>query len=1272
MKNTVRKARVAVVLLLVWSSVASVLLVAPVGVRHESPRSDTKSKIHLRRHADVDYAWWNASWQFRVKVNVTAPPVNGSRDAPVQLGMNFTDVIQPYAGQFNKYSVRVVEYTAKTEYQELECQFDPAPLGWNNGTNATGDVIWVLNGTTPPGATRTFFVYFDVDAAGEDTPAITDPGYFSDKIRLLAEDFEDATPLTGYSSFDLQPNAWDYNTTKAVEGQRSLRIHGNSWKKILLSEEIPLETNYLLTFALYVNDTATNHEIVGVMLSEDEDYWHSNALLYNVHGSSGSCNTSFQAVYPQDQWNYYTCHVGTDNVEVVNVTELVFVADDDMLPTTGNLFFDDIALWNRTVNVSGAAYPTIEQGALGMFPVAPYLHMILPAIDTDGNITLYWDPAFAADQYHLFRDNEIIDDLSDVAGTVPIKTTTGTVYNDEVDTNDTFYYAVIAENEYGNSSLSPVRSVQVHIEPPPVPTAPLLQPITPDPNTDGNVTLHWTRSAGASFYAVYRYQTPVLSFNESLTEVGTPSANTTTDQVTVNGTYYYAIRAVNSSGPSPLSNTEGVTVAIEPPPPPVPSAPVLNITSPVPSTTGNITLQWTEEEGATSYLVFRETAHIESVQDLANITYTTDITYTDYNRPNGTYYYVVVAANASGWSPGSNCVNVTVGIPLPESETYEEVELEVGVTILNTTELAGFHIQANFTTLGQVNVTLRQYLSNPTGIDPGDAAAVFFFNISCSNASCIRFPVYLRVWYNQELIAGFIEDNLYLYRLSNETPPTWVRDASIRDALTGRIFYNASRPGVYMIVHEREYHLVPTMDKYVSEMALFIQLVIIACSLGFWYAYRVNKRNLTKLRTMEEEDRKEVEKIWPLKFSARLLLVVLVGGIILTAVNLISWSVYLANPAVGPTFVTTVIFLLVVAWFYAGVGIVGLRYKKDSDADVQELIDERLKDQPRDVGPYANLFLVMPVGILVMTGLTMYYIDSPIYQSGMLTLMAILYTTYLYTILAYFLREKFLRFSLDDLEWKGVTLEQIARRTEVRNLPPKKRRRLLNRFRKKTKAARLLVKAEGENGEDVGKDAGKGASGDDKRKIEGRELAPGATDEAPFKKRLFSNERLARKFKDLKFYKPKEGIRRKYIVYYAALIVFVVAYQYIFYYFLRFEENQGFIFFIQSLPSLQAVLWAAHKILTLEKFKRGFMNKDSLEMEKSEFSLAGNITGSLTSFFISFLPYITKFLDNYVIFWTEMQRYLMVNLDVVILIAACGAALGTFVGYYLWYDFRRR
>jgi hypothetical protein len=196
-----------------------------------------------------------------------------------------------------------------------------------------------------------------------------------------------------------------------------------------------------------------------------------------------------------------------------------------------------------------------------------------------------------------------------------------------------------------------------------LPSKPLLD-TTPSPSTTGNITLDWNDVGGATFYLVYQETTPITSAYGL-----TPLANLTALTLDItdlnDGTYYYSVQAGNASGVSSLSTLQAMIVAKSS----LPSAPVLASIAPNPSATGNITLDWNDVMGASSYKVYRNNITITTVSVLTPLATPTESIYIDRGLTNGTYYYAVVATNPSGDSLPSNCKWVIVAIQPPVSTT---------------------------------------------------------------------------------------------------------------------------------------------------------------------------------------------------------------------------------------------------------------------------------------------------------------------------------------------------------------------------------------------------------------------------------------------------------------------------------------------------------------------------------------------------------------------------------------------------------------------------
>ncbi|NVM56069.1 MAG: hypothetical protein HWN66_20390, partial [Candidatus Helarchaeota archaeon] len=97
----------------------------------------------------------------------------------------------------------------------------------------------------------------------------------------------------------------------------------------------------------------------------------------------------------------------------------------------------------------------------------------------------------------------------------------------------------------------------------------------------------------------------------------------------------------------------------------VPDAPTLMPILPNPDEDGIIELNWSERVDATIYYVYRDTSPITWIppSGMTPIAAISTNYYEDTLTINDIYYYVIVAGNASGAGPISNCESVMVAIP---------------------------------------------------------------------------------------------------------------------------------------------------------------------------------------------------------------------------------------------------------------------------------------------------------------------------------------------------------------------------------------------------------------------------------------------------------------------------------------------------------------------------------------------------------------------------------------------------------------------------------
>ncbi|MEN1988380.1 glycoside hydrolase family 9 protein [Paenibacillus hubeiensis] len=153
----------------------------------------------------------------------------------------------------------------------------------------------------------------------------------------------------------------------------------------------------------------------------------------------------------------------------------------------------------------------------------------------------------------------------------------------------------------------------------------------------GQITLSWTASAGASFYTVKRAEADGGPYTAVAANV---NGTTYTDTGLTNGkTYYYVVTAVNAAGESAASAQASA----------VPQAgSALPGAFTLVGTAGDAqaVLAWAASDGADSYAVQRRTGSGAFEEVAAGLT---ALTYTDAAAVNGTTYtYRIAASNGSG------------------------------------------------------------------------------------------------------------------------------------------------------------------------------------------------------------------------------------------------------------------------------------------------------------------------------------------------------------------------------------------------------------------------------------------------------------------------------------------------------------------------------------------------------------------------------------------------------------------------------------------------
>ncbi|MHA1477058.1 MAG: hypothetical protein ACTSPU_02565, partial [Promethearchaeota archaeon] len=346
-----------------------------------------------------NYEWWNKSWTLRIPVGLTA--VGYQQNAPVELTVNFTRFFNDLNVQnpiLNVSSVRVIEYQSISTFYEVESQFDPYPRSYDNVSNAIGDLIWILNGTTNHGVTRDFFVYFNNGSSSE----VLDPNY--DTIRIWHEGFEDfqisdlLRPTDGQDNYN--PNSWEISNTTKARGNSALKIWGNCWKASATGT-ININSDTRVTAKMRFDDPTLLREISGLGFRVGYTSIPASGNSYNIRGNQawGSAGSyKFRNQYYQDNtFFWYTFELDSET-SLTSFDHIFYEADDDSYSNL-DLYWDDISIWAKPVQTTPNNSLQAEFGAVQ--PISFTLK--LTCKDEEGN---------PVQNAHIFISNDVSPTLN--------------------------------------------------------------------------------------------------------------------------------------------------------------------------------------------------------------------------------------------------------------------------------------------------------------------------------------------------------------------------------------------------------------------------------------------------------------------------------------------------------------------------------------------------------------------------------------------------------------------------------------------------------------------------------------------------------------------------------------------------------------------------------------------------------------------------------------------------------------------------------------------
>ncbi len=197
-------------------------------------------------------------------------------------------------------------------------------------------------------------------------------------------------------------------------------------------------------------------------------------------------------------------------------------------------------------NVWGESVWSNTQTATVLPPANPVLNAIDNA-DGDGSYTVTWNAAARATSYTLQED-----DNASFSSPTTVFNGAQTSWSASGRTIGTYYYRVMASGPTGQSGWSATQSVSVR-----PPSAPYLNPIS-NADGDGNYAVTWGVVPGATSYTLQEDDNAAFSSPQTLYT----GANQSWSAVNhAQGTYYYRVAAIGSTGQSAWSNSQTATIS---------------------------------------------------------------------------------------------------------------------------------------------------------------------------------------------------------------------------------------------------------------------------------------------------------------------------------------------------------------------------------------------------------------------------------------------------------------------------------------------------------------------------------------------------------------------------------------------------------------------------------------------------------------------------------------------------------------------------------------
>jgi fibronectin type 3 domain-containing protein len=621
---------------------------------------------------------------------------------PVTLRIHYPEINRYTTGQGAAAAYTGRQYTFQHQGGFIELAFDDISGAYTDNVTAAGAVNtgpYLIEGAAYPDSSHTepvapIFALIDVAALGKQTVNVNPP-IFTPAFQAL--------PYGGsldIGMFSTTPGSSIYYTiTKADDGISepadppvpSTTVNGdpNSSGPFLYTGVVHIDKPAKFK-ALAVRPGSPNSPVTSSyyfyypptppsLLTYDDNTTGDEGGGEGPGSTSGG-GTTPPANSPPSGNTVLTAHAGESHVAltwttVSNATSYVVYRTTvnggifSAIGTSNSLSYYDGTVTNGTTYY----YVVTAQNAFGEGPrsnqvnAQPALALAptgLTATPGNAQVSLSWNPVAGALSYTLYRDT-----TSGGTFTTVVYTGNLTNFTDTGRTNGTtYYYKVSLVNFNGDPSPKSTPAVSA------TPFVPLSAPtgLTATNPVVNQVHLSWGSVSGATTYAVKRQ-----IGSGSFTTITSSLATTTYDDtsVTLGVTYTYVVTASNTFTTSPDSTPTTITIAVVAP------SGLIAVAG-----DGQVSLSWTASSNGTSYNIKRSTTSGSGYVTVQ--TGVIAVSYVNTGLTNGTTYYYVVSASASGVeSTNSNQASATPHfsslVPLMTSETspYGIVSISHGTII---------------------------------------------------------------------------------------------------------------------------------------------------------------------------------------------------------------------------------------------------------------------------------------------------------------------------------------------------------------------------------------------------------------------------------------------------------------------------------------------------------------------------------------------------------------------------------------------------------------